>query len=391
VNVAFREPLSSSVTLNQADLPDINPVVLDESHATTLRVNPEPGTVVVAGSGAGPRAEALAVSLGAPLIAEVASGARFGPHLVPAYRHLLGDPAWSKTITRVITVGRPTLSREVSALLARTDVVHIALRGAHLEVANPSHLATVADFLEVNEEATSQQRAEWVKPWIQAGRVLQEGVLSEVSPEPPDREALESNDQAVRSSFAKKEMAVLREPVTRAVLALGVWEATWPHDRLVLGASRMIRELDRIAPGKNIPVFANRGLSGIDGTVSTARGIAKGALHSGASGITRVLLGDLSFLHDAGSLMVEPGVDDHSRVHIVVANDGGGSIFDLLEKTAEQRHHDRVLFTPHDVDLEALATAYGWDYQRVHHRGDLAEALGRSESRLVIDVSLPRY
>ncbi len=391
VNVAFREPLSSPITLSQADLPDIHPGALDESHGTTLSVGPEPGTVVVAGSGAGPRAEALAVALGAPLIAEVASGARFGPHLVPAYRHLLEDPAWSATIKRVITVGRPTLSREVSSLLARTDVSHIALRGAHLEVANPSHSATIADVVEASEEATSQQRADWVKPWIQAGRALQERVLAEVSPEPPDREALESNDQAVRSSFAKKEMAVLREPVTRASLALGVWEATWPHDRLVLGASRMIRELDRIAPGKNIPVFANRGLSGIDGTVSTARGIAKGALNSGASGVTRVLLGDLSFLHDAGSLMVEPGVVDHSRVHIVVANDGGGSIFDLLERTAEHSNHDRVLFTPHEVDLEALATAYGWDYQRVHHRGDLAEALGRSDARLVIDVSLPRY
>jgi len=390
VNVALREPLSSPVSLEPRDLPDIRGFSAPDVDTASLSISPHAGTVVVAGSGAGPRAEALAVALGAPLIAEVASGARFGPHLVPAYREVLADAAVQKSISRVITFGRPTLSREVSALLSRTDCEHIAVTTHHLEVANPSHTATIVDELVVSEEATAKQRSAWVKPWIQAGRAIHDELIASVSPEPADTHALESNDQAVRSAFAKQEMMVLREPVTRGSLALGVWEATWPHDRLVLGASRMIRELDRIAPGKNIPVCANRGLSGIDGTIATALGIASGALQAGASGVTRVLLGDLSFLHDVGSLMLEPGVVDPSRVHVIVAHDGGGSIFDLLEKTAEPQNHDRVLFTPHQVDIEALATAYGWDYQRVQNRGDLAEALGRSEARLIVDVVLAR-
>ena len=58
------------------------------------------------------------------------------------------------------------------------------------------------------------------------------------------------------------------------MLVEAVWRASWPHDRLVLGASRLIRELDRVAPGKRIPVHANRGLAGIDGTIATATGIA---------------------------------------------------------------------------------------------------------------------
>lgn len=389
VNVALREPLSSPVVLTPRDLPDVRIPEVHHEERTTVTVEPEPGTVVVAGSGAGPRAEALAVSLGAPLIAEVVSGSHYGPHLVPAYREVLHGPL-AHTITRVITVGRPTLSREVAALLARDDLSHYALRGTHLEVANPSRTATIVNDIIVPTEASAKERSDWVKPWVQAGRALHDQLIAEVTPEPSDREALDSSDQAKRSAFAKKEMEVLRQPVTRAMLALGVWEATWPHDRLVLGASRMIRELDRIAPGKNIPVRANRGLSGIDGTVATARGIAQGALDQGATGITRVLLGDLSFLHDVGSLMLEPGVVDHSRVHLFVAHDGGGSIFDLLDTEAPPEAHDRVLFTPHAVNIEALAQAYGWDYVQVQHRGDLAEALGRSDQHLIVDVVLDR-
>jgi len=90
--------------------------------------------------------------------------------------------------------------------------------------------------------------------------------------------------------------------------------------------------------------------------------------------------------------MVEPGSTAGPRVHLIVANDGGGSIFDLLEipEGVSQEDRDRVLYTPQDVDMSALARAYGWEYQRVANRGDLAEALSRGDQRLIIDVQLAR-
>lgn len=392
VNVAFREPLSSAVEPTFVSLPeplgeqDVPPTV------RTLQIDPEPGTLVIAGHGAGAPAEALAVKLGAPLIAEVVSGARFGPHLVPAYRRVLVETGLSEGLRRVITVGRPTLSRQVWSILSDPNYEHLVVRGPELDAANPSGGAQIVDALTVSRDASREESALWAKPWVQAGRLLHEQALAAVTPDAPDIAALTSENQATRSAFAKKEMTVLREPVTRAMLALSVWEATWPHDRLVMGASRMVREADEIAPGKNIPVHSNRGLSGIDGTISTARGISYGAWQAGAIGTTRVLLGDLSFLHDVGSLMREPGVEDSSRVHLIVANDGGGSLFDQLEVSQSARHDDfdRVLFTPHDVDIEALARAYGWSYRRVAHRGDLTEALSATEQLLIIDVPLPR-
>ncbi|RII98547.1 2-succinyl-5-enolpyruvyl-6-hydroxy-3-cyclohexene-1-carboxylate synthase, partial [Clavibacter michiganensis subsp. insidiosus] len=136
---------------------------------------------------------------------------------------------------------------------------------------------------------------------------------------------------------------------------------TWPHDRLVLGASRLIREADRALPGKRVRVHANRGLAGIDGTVSTGLGIAlasQAGSGSAAAGITRVLVGDLTLLHDVGSLLIGTG-ERVPRIQVIVGNDGGGTIFDGLEvaDTAAPAAIDRVMFTPQRVDLASLAKA----------------------------------
>lgn len=392
LNVSFREPLSAHVSLKEKDIPAYTPIVYGEKRQESIEVHPDAHTIVIAGAGADSKAEELARQLGAPLIAEVSSGARMGPHLVLSYRDVLRESPLVQGIQRVITVGRPTLSREVWALLSREDLEHIVLRGEAKEVPNPSKRAIVTDRLHIRASPDTPEIKAWLSSWVKAGRGAHRARISQVQPEPADMDALTSNDQATRSAFATKEMQVLREPVTRPMLALGVWDATWPHDRLVLGASRMIRELDIIAGGKNITVHANRGLSGIDGTISTARGVAHAALQAGAGGVTRVLLGDLAFLHDVGSLLVEPGHPGLGRVHLFVAHDGGGSLFDLLEipKGISEEAHTRVMFTPHDVNLSALAEAYGWAYVRVENRGDLVEALSRSDERLIVDVVLER-
>jgi 2-succinyl-5-enolpyruvyl-6-hydroxy-3-cyclohexene-1-carboxylate synthase len=207
---------------------------------------------------------------------------------------------------------------------------------------------------------------------------------------------------AERAAFARAALAEQREPVTRRLLVEAVWRESWPHDRLVLGASRLIRELDRVAPGKRIPVHANRGLAGIDGTIATATGIALASQQEGVStgsttgvgsttGITRVLLGDLALLHDAGSLLAGHG-EPVPRMQVIVGNDGGGTIFDGLEvaATADPELVDRVLLTPQTVDLAALATAYGWEYRRVDTRGELDPALTPTAERVLIEVPLAR-
>jgi 2-succinyl-5-enolpyruvyl-6-hydroxy-3-cyclohexene-1-carboxylate synthase len=244
-------------------------------------------------------------------------------------------------------------------------------------------------------DATGPAAREWVGRWVVASRQLRETL--DFEDRGPDVDASRSADLAVRGGFAKAELAALRAPVTRALLVDAVWRATWPHDRLVLGASRLIREADRRVPGKRISVHANRGLAGIDGTVATALGIAvasqaDAAPERAAAGVTRLLLGDLALLHDAGSLLVPPG-ETRPRLQVIVGNDGGGTIFDGLEvkASAPAEAMNRVLYTPHRTDLQALATAYGWDYRSAATRSELERALTSPPMGLgILEVPLSR-
>ncbi len=408
INVAFREPLSGpldpagvAATVPGALAPGAlapDSVRAPARMSRAEKVAAAPDTIVIAGHAAGETAESAARALGAPLVAEVSSGARFGPNLVVAYRELLRDADFGGRVRRAIVFGHPTLSREAQQLLTRDDVEVIVVRSGAGEDYNPGHRASrILDALEPVGEPDAGARA-WVGSWVAASRsLLDSGV-------PVDPVDARTDDHKAVSQFTKAQLAVFREPVTRRMLAEAVWARTWPHDRLVFGSSRLIREADRVVPGKRIPVHANRGLAGIDGTIATATGIAiasqrptdpdgaaRPASGHAAGGITRVLLGDLAFLHDVGSLLAAPG-EATPRLQVVVGNDGGGTIFDSLEvaDTASADAFDRVLYTPHDVRISAVAEAYGWEYLLAGNRGELDEALGTASGRVIIEVPLPR-
>jgi len=388
LNLAFREPLSGSILVPGSI--DAAPASDDAPAATrqTLDLVPDDATVVIAGHGAGPAAEQLAVDLGAPLIAEVSSGARFGRHLVVAYRDVLGGPH-GEAVGRAIVLGHPTLSREVPALLERGDVETIVVRTPGVEAYNPGRRARIVDEVRVQGAPDRAVVRRWVGGWVSMSRAVLES--QEPGDPAPDLSLAVSSDRGVRAAFASAELAVLRAPVDRRMLVRAVWAATWPHDRLVLAASRLIRVADAIVPGKAIPVHANRGLAGIDGTVSTATGMALGAADAETTatpGTTRVLLGDLALLHDAGALLAP--LPDDLRLHVIVGNDGGGTIFDELEvaATAPADDFEQVMRTPQEVDLAALAAAGGWAYRRVTTRAELDDALTAPEPRLLVEVPL---
>lgn len=386
LNLALREPLSSPGADAVIDaVLGSEPVAARPPAVVHLRVtaelDPAPDTLVVAGAGAGARAEAIARDLGAPLAAEVGSGARFGPNLVVGYRALLRDPE-GFPVRRVVVVGRPTLSREVGALLARDGVDLLGVRGPGAEDYDPGRrMRRIVDEVVVPHPVDPRDptvRAR-VGRWVAASRAA----VGAGDDTPPDPDAPDG-------AHARAELAAVRAPVTRRSLAEAVWRATWPHDRLILGASRLIRELDGSVPGKRVPVHANRGLAGIDGTIATAIGIAQASQAAGAAGTTRVLLGDLALLHDAGALALPPG-EARPRIQVVVGDDGGGSIFELLEVGAQRgaAAYERVMRTPQPIDVAALAAAYGWDHVRVDTRGGLDQALTAATGPTIVHVPLP--
>ncbi len=341
-------------------------------------------TIVLAGADAGPEAEELAHVGGWPLIAEIVSGARFGRNLVHGYRSLLADPDLGGRIERVVVLGHPTLSRESAALLSDPDRDVIAVRGPG-EPLNLNDVTTAVDAVTV---AAGETDREWLAAWLQASRAAS----VDLAPPAPDADGLASAVPGERLGAIAAELAAVRTPLDRAALVDAVWRATWPHDRLVFGSSRLVRVADALLGGKKIPVHANRGLAGIDGIVATAMGIAIASQSGGVPGVTRLVLGDLALLHDVGALLLPP-MEGEPRIQVVVGNDGGGTIFDDLEVAgiAGREAMDRVLYTPHAVRLEQLATAYGWEYQRVTTRAALDQALtAPAGGRQLIEVPLAR-
>jgi 2-succinyl-5-enolpyruvyl-6-hydroxy-3-cyclohexene-1-carboxylate synthase len=363
--------------IGEADLPaepEDAPLVLERG----------PRTVVLAGADAGPDAEELAHVGAWPLIAEIVSGARFGRNLVHGYRELLRRAELGGRIERVVVLGHPTLSRETAALLTDPDVEVVAVRGPG-EPINLNGATLAADRIAV---ATGDPDRAWLGEWLQASRAAS----VDLTPPAPDADGLSSAVPGERLGAIAAELGVIRAPVDRAALVDAVWRATWPHDRIVFGSSRLVRVADQVLPGKKVPVHANRGLAGIDGTIATATGIALASQAAAGPGVTRVLLGDLALLHDVGALLLPPH-ETEPRLQLIVGNDGGGTIFDGLEvaATAGEGVMDRVLYTPHAVRLEQLALAYGWEYHRVTTRSALDQVLTSPVGgRQLIEVPLDR-
>jgi 2-succinyl-5-enolpyruvyl-6-hydroxy-3-cyclohexene-1-carboxylate synthase len=143
-------------------------------------------------------------------------------------------------------------------------------------------------------------------------------------------------------------------------------------------------------------VRSNRGVAGIDGTVSTAIGAALAHDRAGADGDqvprTIALIGDLTFVHDSSGLLIGPTEPTPASLTIVVSNDNGGGIFELLEQ-GDPRFSDvssRVFGTPHDVDVGALCRAYHVDCRQVELDG-LGDALDESFDGLrVLEVKADR-
>ncbi|WP_447590017.1 2-succinyl-5-enolpyruvyl-6-hydroxy-3-cyclohexene-1-carboxylic-acid synthase [Microbacterium lacticum] len=363
--------------IGESDLPsdpDLDPHVLERG----------PRTVVVAGADAGAAAEALAHAGGWPLVAEIVSGARFGRNLVHGYRALLADAKLGGRIERAIVFGHPTLSREVTALLSRPDVEVYAVRGPG-EPLNLNDATTAVDAVIV---AVGDQDREWFGAWMRASRAA----AVDLAPAAPDADALASAVPKERLGAIAAELDVLRAPIDRATLVDAVWRATWPHDRLLFASSRLVRVADQVLAGKKVPVHANRGLAGIDGTIATGLGVALTSQSTGGAGVTRVVIGDLALLHDAGALL-QPAGEPAPRIQVIVGNDGGGTIFDGLEvaQTASAAAMDRVLYTPQNVRVDLLAAAYGWEYVRATTRTELDQALvAPVTGRQLIEVALAR-
>lgn len=311
-----------------------------------------PRTVVVAGDDAGPPARVLAQDAGWPLLAEPTSGSRTGDHALCCYRLLL-DTDLGREVERAVVWGHPTLSRPVTRLLARDDVEVWAERGRGLAPARPFGVDVEFDALtpeSPGDSGASDDKAPWFERWQDADRSVGRQLDRMLAAEP------DLTPYAVAGAVA------------RALPAGGL---------LWVGASSPIRDLDLMVPrydvGDRRKVVANRGLAGIDGTVSSAIGAALGRPRSSRA---LALMGDVTFLHDMTGLVLGPR-EPRPDLTIVVVNDDGGSIFAMLEQGAPEHaaDYDTLFGTPHGVDVASLCAATRTPHMRVTSLPELEQVL----------------
>ncbi|WP_445258499.1 2-succinyl-5-enolpyruvyl-6-hydroxy-3-cyclohexene-1-carboxylic-acid synthase [Nocardioides aurantiacus] len=346
LNVQLDDPLVPAVLTDRAPEPVAAP---PRPHPWRRDAEPVelplgPRTVVVAGDDAGPPARILAQDAGWPLLAEPSSGSRTGTHPIRTYRLLLGTSLGAR-VERVVVHGHPTLSRPVARLLARPDVEVVSVPAGGRWAARPFPVS--AEHAAVRAEPDDPA---WLEEWRAADRAL---------------------------SARVDELVAAQPRLTAYDVAAAVDAANPPGGLLVVGASNPVRDLDLMAGahpvGERRMVLANRGLAGIDGTLSTAIGAALGRPRSTRA---TAYVGDVTFLHDLTGLVLGPD-EPRPDLTIVVPNDDGGSIFATLEQggPAYADRFERLFATPHGVDLAALCAATRTPHWRVEGRAELAHAL----------------
>lgn len=319
INVCFDLPLSStsraSEFLETIEIPQTNPAITE--------IDGNSNGVVIAGAG-GDAARKFAEDANWPLFAEPSSGARRGNQVITNYAELLSTPLAEK-IQKVVVFGKPTLNRAVVNLISNQhEIAVVGSRYGNFDIAdNAKQFEAVTAIGSVDSA--------WLAEW--------------------NTEAKSAND-------------------SRQQLITKIWEKTSIEDNVYLGASKMIRVADSVAPPKDIKVFSNRGLAGIDGSVSTAIGIAMNT-----SGITRAIIGDLTALHDLGGMNLS-GLDV-KNLQLWVVNDDGGKIFEQLEVKQEVSAEvfDKYFQTPQQVSFEKISSAMGWNYELIGSEHDIDHGL----------------
>ncbi|KAA0882524.1 2-succinyl-5-enolpyruvyl-6-hydroxy-3-cyclohexene-1-carboxylic-acid synthase [Corynebacterium sp. LK29] len=262
---------------------------------------------------------------------------------------------------QIVLVGRPTLHRGISKLLANPDIELTVVSEAEnhgFGVEFPDVTANARAVVR-HVQTVGEQDPQWTKICEAASELAVKSV----------RETLTESIEA-------------EEPLTGFHVAAALTDSLRTGDNVVLGASNPVRDASYTGlPFPGVNTYAGRGAAGIDGTVATAIGIALASDREHADEIrpprTIALMGDLTFQHDSAALAIGPLEPRPENLTIVVANDAGGGIFETLEagSPALRGSFERIFGTPQDVDFEGICQAYGVEHVRVDRLPDLLAQL----------------
>lgn len=281
------------------------------------------------------------------------SSARLSPALVPDFALQLGGAPLSTALGRLLG-DSPALDYHICAESGWPDPLH---KAARIVRGRPNELLeALCRALEGRPRPASATRRLWQRAGVWARQLVAE---------------------QLELGFGEPEAVAT------------VTEALPSGSLLALGNSLPPRLVDRYCPAaaRGIAVVSQRGASGIDGLVAGALGSA-----SQAQTATTLLLGDISFLHDVGSLWAARAErlqteGPRQPLVLVVINNAGGRIFEQLPIAERPGVQHEFWITPHQLELRGAAQLYGLGFWQARDRAELqaalAQAYGRAEVSLI--------
>lgn len=343
----------------------------------TAVIQRHPRGLIVCGprcpGGAFPAAVAnLSRQIGYPILADPISGLRYGSWVadtavISTFETMTQHSVGMAEPDVIIRFGALPISKWLNTYLEKNKArhrIHIRANGIW---ADDSH--QINAFLQADETAVCQQLIarldqggqkekggdEWVKSWMDAETKIRRQLATAVAE------------------------AEFDGGVVADVLA-GV-----PADSLLfMGNSLPIRHLDQygLASQKAVQAYANRGASGIDGTISTALG-----MHLGSGKKLVLVLGDITFYHDMNGLLAIKQLANEQTVDItiVLLNNDGGGIFNRLPVSKFEPPFNKLFITPHSLDFEPAAQMYGLKYFQIEVNENLN---GRAQFRTFFAESM---
>jgi 2-succinyl-5-enolpyruvyl-6-hydroxy-3-cyclohexene-1-carboxylate synthase len=348
LNIQFEEPLLPVDQLDWLAGFSMRAVAATQPNQPTIKL-PEAGVLIVGHDRAGysvAEISQFADQLGWPLIAE--DPISFPAAIAHAAIFLADENTRALlTPTTVVVIGRTTLSRSINTYVqSATEIIAIDPRMADLD--------------------TSRQ----------ADRTLYSlPALSKHAPEPTQWLALWQDIAKRCSHEITSNLEWSEQSAIRAIVSELPDECA-----LFVGSSRPIRDIEGFAaPRSGIAVYANRGLAGIDGNISTAMGVATRYQN------TFAVMGDLTFLHDVSALVNLP----HINLTIFVIDNNGGGIFSTLPQHGAAGF-ERIFGTPHNNDIARIARGFGLPAECVKTASDLKAIIAHQSHGIeVVVVEVP--
>lgn len=336
INVQFDEPLIGDEDSSWLDGIVVTPPrIFDRKKAGVFNSKSTRGVLIIGQDRAGFDAadvEKFSKDLGWPVIAEDPLT------FASAQSHasiFLTSTTIAKDLTpdTVVVIGRTTLSRSVNSLIS----------SARKKIVVDPRMATVdsdrsADqrFLELPKVEVAAADPEWIAKW---------------------------GKYSLRTAKVVSELSVWSEPVIAREIGARIPSST----ALFISSSRPIRDIEGFAAARSgVETFANRGLAGIDGNISTALGIASVRKECVA------VIGDLGFLHDLTGLIQ----NEEINLRIFVIDNNGGGIFSTLNARGS-KGFETVFGTPHNLDICAVTKAMGYESSKIENTSALIAQLSK--------------